>query len=189
MTSSLFCISSRKRRVSPGTTGTLKKSESLAAMLFTSRLPLKNSITSGFLSTLTSKKYLKLLPKCRMVLDLPTCRAPLTKRGFLRGLSFHSSKAWSMLLDKYLSISLRLFDYMAAKILIINDICNYFMLTLLKDRVMKGHFVTKDRVIIGYFLIKDRVIRLIQAIIIKIISVKIHKNTSFLIIFYYLWSI
>ena len=189
MTSSLFCISSRKRRVSPGTTGTLKKSDSLAAMLFTSRQPLKNSITSGFLSTLTSKKYLKLLPKCRMVLDLPTCRAPLTKRGFLRGLSFHSSKAWSMLLDKYLSISLRLYDYTAAKILIINEISNYFMLTLLKDRVIKGCFVTKDRVIIGYFLIKDRVIRLIQAIIIKIISVKIHKNTSFLIIFYYLCSI
>ena len=44
----------------------------------------------------------------------------------------------------------------------------------------------KDRVIMGCFMIKDRVIRLIQAIIIKIISVKIHKNTSFLIIFYYL---
>ena len=80
-----------------------------------------------------------------------------------------------MLLDKYLSISLRLNDYMAAKILIINEICNYFMLTLLKDRVIKGCFVTKDRVI-----------RLIRAIIIKIICVKIHKNTSFLIIFYYL---
>lgn len=35
-------------------------------------------------------------------------------------------------------------------------------------------------------LLKDRVIRLIRAIIIKIICVKIHKNTSFLIIFYYL---
>ena len=134
-------------------------------------------------------KIVKLLPKCRMVLDLPTCRAPLTKRGFLRGLSFHSSKAWSMLLDKYLSISLRLYDYTAAKILIINEISNYFMLTLLKDRVINRYFVTKDRVIKWYFVIKDRVIRLIQAIIIKIISVKIHKNTSFLIIFYYLWSI
>mgnify|MGYP007128338269 CR=1 FL=1 len=158
MTSSHFCISSRKRRVSPGTTGTLKKSESLAAMLFTSRLPLKNSITSGFLSTLTSKKYLKFLPTCRIVLDLPTCRAPLTKSGFLRGLSFHSSKAWSMLLDKYLSISLRLNDYMAAKILIINEICNYFMLTLLKDRVINGCFMIKDRVIKGRFMTKDRVI-------------------------------
>ena len=49
------------------------------------------------------------------------------------------------------------------------------MLTLLKDRVIKRCFV-----------IKDRVIRLIRAIIIKIICVKIHKNTSFLIIFYYL---
>ena len=49
------------------------------------------------------------------------------------------------------------------------------MLTLLKDRVIKTCFV-----------IKDRVIRLIRAIIIKIICVKIHKNTSFLIIFYYL---
>ena len=63
------------------------------------------------------------------------------------------------------------------------------MLTLLKDRVIKGCFMTKDRVIKARFVIKDRVIRLIQAIIIKIISVKIHKNTSFLIIFYYLCSI
>ena len=36
---------------------------------------------------------------------------------------------------------------MAAKILIINEICNYFMLTLLKDRVINGRYVTKDRVI------------------------------------------
>lgn len=62
-----------------------------------------------------------------------------------------------MLLDKYLSISLRLNDYMAAKILIINEICNYFMLTLLKDRVMKWCFMTKDRVIKGRFMTKDRV--------------------------------
>ena len=61
------------------------------------------------------------------------------------------------------------------KILIISEISNYFVLTLLKDRVIKTCFV-----------IKDRVIRLIRAIIIKIICVKIHKNTSFLIIFYYL---
>ena len=48
---------------------------------------------------------------------------------------------------------------MAAKILIINEICNYFMLTLLKDRVINGCFVIKDRVINGYFVIKDRVIK------------------------------
>ena len=36
---------------------------------------------------------------------------------------------------------------MAAKILIINEICNYFMLTLLKDRVIKACFMIKDRVI------------------------------------------
>ena len=60
------------------------------------------------------------------------------------------------------------------------------MLTLLKDRDIKGCFVTKDRVISGCFVKKDRFIRLIGAIIIKIICVKIHKNTSFLIIFYYL---
>ena len=60
------------------------------------------------------------------------------------------------------------------------------MLTLLKDRVIKTCFVIKDRVINGCFVIKDRVIRLIRAIMIKIICVKIHKNTSFLIIFYYL---
>mgnify|MGYP004693140269 FL=1 len=64
-----------------------------------------------------------------------------------------------MLLDKYLSISLRLYDYTAAKILIINDICNYFMLTLLKDRVINRYFVTKDRVIKWYFVIKDRIIK------------------------------
>ena len=63
-----------------------------------------------------------------------------------------------MLLDKYFSISLRLYDYMAAKILIINEICNYFMLTLLKDRVIKACFVIKDRVIKACFMIKDRVI-------------------------------
>ena len=50
------------------------------------------------------------------------------------------------------------------KILIISEISNYFVLTLLKDRDIK----------------------LIRVIIIKIICVKIHKNTSFLIIFYYL---
>gem|GEM_PF-6286739 len=54
------------------------------------------------------------------------------------------------------------------KILIISEISNYFVLTLLKDRVIKTCFV-----------IKDRVIRLIRAIIIKIICVKIHKNTTF----------
>ena len=64
-----------------------------------------------------------------------------------------------MLLDKYLSISLRLNDYMAAKILIINEICNYFMLTLLKDRVINGCFVIKDRVIKGRFMTKDRVMK------------------------------
>ena len=64
-----------------------------------------------------------------------------------------------MLLDKYLSISLRLYDYTAAKILIINEISNYFMLTLLKDRVIIGYFVIKDRVIKGHFVIKDRVIK------------------------------
>lgn len=48
---------------------------------------------------------------------------------------------------------------MAAKILIINEICNYFMLTLLKDRVMNGCFMTKDRVINGHFMIKDRVMK------------------------------
>ena len=74
-----------------------------------------------------------------------------------------------MLLGKYFSISLRLYDYTAAKILIINEISNYFMLTLLKDRVIKGCFMIKDRVIKARFVIKDRVIRLIQAIIIKII--------------------
>ena len=47
---------------------------------------------------------------------------------------------------------------MAAKILIINEICNYFMLTLLKDRVIKGRFMTKDRVIKERFMTKDRVI-------------------------------
>jgi len=47
---------------------------------------------------------------------------------------------------------------MAAKIMIINEICNYFMLTLLKDRVINGCYVTKDRVINRYFVIKDRVI-------------------------------
>ena len=48
---------------------------------------------------------------------------------------------------------------MAAKILIINEICNYFMLTLLKDRVIKGRFMTKDRVIKERFMTKDRVIK------------------------------
>ena len=33
------------------------------------------------------------------------------------------------------------------------------MLTLLKDRVIKGCFVTKDRVIKARFVIKDRVIK------------------------------
>ena len=48
---------------------------------------------------------------------------------------------------------------MAAKILIINEICNYFMLTLLKDRVIKGRFMIKDRVIKERFMTKDRVIK------------------------------
>ena len=37
-----------------------------------------------------------------------------------------------------------------------NEICNYFMLTLLKDRVIKGCFMTKDRVMKGRFMTKDR---------------------------------
>ena len=53
---------------------------------------------------------------------------------------------------------MRLNDYMAAKILIINKICNYFMLTLLKDRVINGCFMIKDRVIKRCFMTKDRVI-------------------------------
>ena len=48
---------------------------------------------------------------------------------------------------------------MAAKILIINEICNYFMLTLLKDRVINGYFMTKDRVMKRCFMTKDRVIK------------------------------
>ena len=48
---------------------------------------------------------------------------------------------------------------MAAKILIINEICNYFMLTLLKDRVINGCFLIKDRVIKGRFMTKDRVMK------------------------------
>jgi len=48
---------------------------------------------------------------------------------------------------------------MAAKILIINEICNYFMLTLLKDRVIKRRFMTKDRVMKGHFMTKDRVMK------------------------------
>jgi len=48
---------------------------------------------------------------------------------------------------------------MAAKILIINEICNYFMLTLLKDRVIMGCFMTKDRVIKRHFMTKDRVMK------------------------------
>ena len=50
---------------------------------------------------------------------------------------------------------LRISEY----ILIINEICNYFMLTLLKDRVIKRRFMTKDRVIKGCFMTKDRVIK------------------------------
>ena len=61
------------------------------------------------------------------------------------------------------------------------------MLTLLKDRVIKTCFVLKDRVINGCFVIKDRVIRLIRAIIIKIICVKNHKNH--LIFHYFLLSL
>ena len=75
-----------------------------------------------------------------------------------------------MLLDKYLSISLRLNDYMAAKILIINEIYNYFMLTLLKDRVIKACFVIKDRVIAGCFVIKDRVIEVQNVLYVKKLS-------------------
>ena len=48
---------------------------------------------------------------------------------------------------------------MAAKVLIINEICNYFMLTLLKDRVINGCYVTKDRVMKGRFMTKDKVIK------------------------------
>lgn len=81
-----------------------------------------------------------------------------------------------MLLDKYLSISLRLNDYMAAKILIINEICNYFMLTLLKDRVIKGCFMIKDRVITGCFVIKDRVINPIFYSILVAVPQSGHKK-------------
>ena len=59
---------------------------------------------------------------------------------------------------------------MAAKILIINEICNYFMLTLLKDRVIKACFMMKDRVIKACFMIKDRVIEVQKIPAIGIIS-------------------
>lgn len=59
---------------------------------------------------------------------------------------------------------------MAAKILIINEICNYFMLTLLKDRVIKACFMIKDRVIKACFMIKDRVIEVQKIPAIGIIS-------------------
>ena len=59
---------------------------------------------------------------------------------------------------------------MAAKILIINEICNYFMLTLLKDRVIKACFMIKDRVIKACFMIKDRVIEVQKTPAIGIIS-------------------
>ena len=44
------------------------------------------------------------------------------------------------------------------KTLIISEICNYFILTLLKDRVINERFETKERVIKTRFMIKDRVI-------------------------------
>ena len=44
------------------------------------------------------------------------------------------------------------------KTLIIREICNYFMLTNLKDRVIDGHFMIKERVMKGRFMTKDRVI-------------------------------
>lgn len=59
---------------------------------------------------------------------------------------------------------------MAAKILIINEICNYFMLTLLKDRVIEACFMIKDRVIKACFMIKDRVIEVQKIPAIGIIS-------------------
>ena len=59
---------------------------------------------------------------------------------------------------------------MAAKILIINEICNYFMLTLLKDRVIKACFMIKDRVIKACFMTKDRVIEVQKIPAIGIIS-------------------
>lgn len=59
---------------------------------------------------------------------------------------------------------------MAAKILIVNEICNYFMLTLLKDRVIKACFMIKDRVIKACFMIKDRVIEVQKIPAIGIIS-------------------
>lgn len=48
---------------------------------------------------------------------------------------------------------------MDAKILITNDICKPFMLTLLKERLIKRYFLLKDRLIKGRFLLKDRLIR------------------------------
>ena len=70
-----------------------------------------------------------------------------------------------MLLDKYLSIPLCLYDYTVAKILIINEISNYFMVTLLKDRVINRRFMTKDRVITECFMIKNRVIEVYKCLI------------------------
>lgn len=69
---------------------------------------------------------------------------------------------------------------MAAKILIINEICNYFMLTLLKDRVIKVCFVIKDRVIKACFTIKDRVINPIFYSISSILLRLLHRATIFL---------
>ena len=74
------------------------------------------------------------------------------------------------------------------KNMIISEISNYFMLTLLKDRVIKGCFVIKDRVMKRSFVTKDRVIRPIQAIIIKIICVKNHKNPPHFSLFFIIFA-
>lgn len=66
---------------------------------------------------------------------------------------------------------------MAAKILIINEICNYLMLTLLKDRVIKVCFMKKDRVIKAYFMIKDRVIKAYFVIKDRVIVLYVKKLT------------
>ena len=85
--------------------------------------------------------------------------APHQKRFFSRIILPFLQSLINASWHKYLSVSLCLYDYTVAKILIINEISNYFMLTLLKGRVIIRCFAIKDRVIIGCFVIKDRVIK------------------------------
>ena len=97
MARGLFCISSINNRVFPGKFANRCLIFSASNMESTDLAVSNNCTIVPSRSRLTSKRKSKDFPKRRTKVDLPTCRAPLSTKGFRRGLSAHSCRYSSAL--------------------------------------------------------------------------------------------